>query len=84
MGKLWEKISEKVSYPELDPDPKPDPDPKVRGTDPGIRIRIRTKMSRMPNTAKKFVSDGFRPAKKFWIRSNNTAKAHPVTVKCIL
>ncbi len=27
-----------------------DPDPLVRGTDPGIRIRIRTKMSRIPNT----------------------------------
>jgi hypothetical protein len=26
-------------------------DPLVRGTDPGIRIRICTKMSRMPNTA---------------------------------
>jgi hypothetical protein len=34
---------------ELDPDPEadPDPDPLVRGTDPGIR----TKMSRIPNTA---------------------------------
>ncbi len=27
-----------------------DPDPLVRGTDPGIRLRIRTKMSRIPNT----------------------------------
>jgi hypothetical protein len=27
-----------------------DPDPLVRGTDPGIRIRIRTKMSQIPNT----------------------------------
>jgi hypothetical protein len=27
-----------------------DPDPLVRGTDPGIRIRIRTKMSRILNT----------------------------------
>ncbi len=25
----------------------------IRGTDPGIRIRIRTKMSWIPNTAKK-------------------------------
>jgi hypothetical protein len=33
-------------YPE--PDPEPNPDPLVRGTDPGIRIRIRTKMSRIP------------------------------------
>jgi hypothetical protein len=29
----------------------PEPDPLVRGTNPGIRIRIRTKMSRIPNTA---------------------------------
>ncbi len=35
----------------MDPDPEPDPDPLVRGTDPGVRIRIRTKMSRIPNTA---------------------------------
>jgi hypothetical protein len=35
----------------LDPDAEqdPDPDPLVRGEDP--RIRIRTKMSRIPNTA---------------------------------
>ncbi len=26
--------------PELDPDPEPDPDPLIRGTDPGIQIRI--------------------------------------------
>jgi hypothetical protein len=31
-------------------DPDPDPDPLVRGTDPGIWIRIRTKMSRILNT----------------------------------
>ncbi len=30
---------------------KSDPDPLVRGPDPGIWIRIRTKMSRIPNTA---------------------------------
>jgi hypothetical protein len=35
---------------ESDPDPEPDPDSLVRGTDPGIRIRIRSKMSRIPNT----------------------------------
>ncbi len=37
--------------PELNPDPEldPDPVPLARGTDPGIRIR--TKMSRIPNTA---------------------------------
>jgi hypothetical protein len=32
----------------LEPDSEPDPDPLERGTDPGIRIR--TKMSRNPNT----------------------------------
>ena len=54
--KIYKKIfffaslkSMKKSYPELDPDPEPDPDPLVRGTDP--EIRIRTKMSRIPNTA---------------------------------
>ncbi len=31
----------------------PDPDPLVRGTDPGIQIRIRTEMSRIPNTVLK-------------------------------
>ncbi len=31
--------------------PVQDPDPLVRGTDPGIRIRNRTKMSWIPNTA---------------------------------
>ncbi len=67
MGKLYEKNMEKkknflaslksmkkgVSDPELDPEPvqdlEPDPDPLFRGTDPGIRIR--TKMSWIPNTA---------------------------------
>jgi hypothetical protein len=34
----------------LVPDPEPDPDPSVRGTDP--EIRIRTKMSRIPNTGR--------------------------------
>jgi hypothetical protein len=32
----------------IDPDPELDPDPLVKGMDPGIRIR--TKMSRIPNT----------------------------------
>ncbi len=40
----------------IDPDPEPDPelepDLLVRGTDPGIRIR--TKMSRNPNTGVHF------------------------------
>ncbi len=34
--------------PELDPDQEPVPDQLVRVTDPGMRIR--TKMSRIPNT----------------------------------
>ncbi len=34
----------------MDPNTEPDPDPLVRGTDLGIRIRIRTQMSRIPNT----------------------------------
>ncbi len=38
----------------MDPDPElnpePDPNPLVRYTDPGIQIRIRTNMSRIPNT----------------------------------
>ncbi len=40
-----------MADPELDleSDPEPDPDPLVEGTDMGIRIR--TKMSRIPNTA---------------------------------
>jgi hypothetical protein len=40
----WRKESDRV----LDPVPVLDPDPLVRGTYP--RIRIRTKMSRIPNT----------------------------------
>jgi hypothetical protein len=40
---------------ELDPDLEPDldRDPLARGTDPGIQIRIRTKMSRIPKTTAK-------------------------------
>jgi hypothetical protein len=33
-----------------DPELEPDPYPLDRGTDPGILILIRTKMSRIPNT----------------------------------
>jgi hypothetical protein len=33
--------------PDPEPVPDPDPDPLVRGADPGIWIRIRTKMSRI-------------------------------------
>ncbi len=42
---LRENYKKNESDPELDSDP----DPLVRGTDP--RIRIRNKMSRIPNTA---------------------------------
>ncbi len=42
----------KESDPELDPDPDSNPDPLVRGTDP--RIRISTKISRIPNTDNKY------------------------------
>jgi hypothetical protein len=48
------KLPKKVRK-ELDPDLEPDVDrdPLARGTDPGIQIRIRTKMSRIPiKTAK--------------------------------
>jgi hypothetical protein len=42
-----------------DPHPHPDPDELVRGTDPRIwiRIRIRTKMPRIPNTAVQSTTD---------------------------
>jgi hypothetical protein len=39
-------------------DPTVDPDPLVRGTDPAIRIR--TKMSRIPNTAKSLTCSNSR------------------------
>ncbi len=42
------RILKVTEEPEFDPDPESDP--LVRGTDPEIRIRIRTKMSRIPNT----------------------------------
>ncbi len=46
---MWLWVSYKKTK-ELDPelDPYPEPDPLVRSMDPGIRIR--TKMSRIPNT----------------------------------
>ncbi len=34
----------------MDPEMAPDPDPLIRGTDPRIQIRIRTKMSRLAQT----------------------------------
>jgi hypothetical protein len=33
-------------------DPEPDHDPEVSGTDPGIQIRIRTKVSHITNNKK--------------------------------
>jgi hypothetical protein len=46
-----------------DPNPEsdPNPDPLARGTDP--QIRIRTKMSRIRNTALNVTSFGIRPLK---------------------
>jgi hypothetical protein len=43
----------------LDPDlePEPDTDPLFRGKDQRIRNRIRTKMSRIPNTGKMAKTD---------------------------
>ncbi len=38
--KSWKSLTKKQ-----DPDPNPDPDPLVRGIDPRIRIRFRTKIS---------------------------------------
>ncbi len=49
-------MKERSRIPELDPDP----DPSVRSTDPGIRIRIHSKMSRIPNTAYNIVSCSVR------------------------
>ncbi len=44
VDKLKDKIYEKNQWrKKLDPELDPDPDPLVRDTDPGIRIRIRTK-----------------------------------------
>jgi hypothetical protein len=42
------KVTEDLS---TDPHLDPHPDPLIRDTDPRIRIRIRTKMSRIRNTA---------------------------------
>jgi hypothetical protein len=51
VGKLKKKIIFLASLKSMKKeDPELDPDPLVRGTDPGIRIRIRTRMSRIPNT----------------------------------
>ncbi len=48
------RLLRKEQDPELDPEL--DPDPLVRGTDPRIRIWIRTKMSQIRNTS---VGDGY-------------------------
>jgi hypothetical protein len=59
-------------------DPDPDPNPLVRGTDPGICIRIRTKMSRIRNTGRSPLllllgqevyevrRTGYRRVQEFW------------------
>jgi hypothetical protein len=42
----------------------------VRGTEPGIRIRIRTKMSRIPNTDKNYLPTycgGYVVQEKTWM-----------------
>jgi hypothetical protein len=60
-----------------DPDPfphvfglPPDPDPLVRGTDPGIRIRISTKMSEIHN-----IGYGWKhPLAQLRVRVNNFSK----------
>jgi hypothetical protein len=49
---------------ELEFDPDSDPDPLISGTDPRIRIRIRTKMSRIPNTAVFFQKLSFQESRK--------------------
>ncbi len=46
----WDPDPEPDPEPNPELNPEPGPDPLVRGTDPGIRIRIRTKMSRIPNS----------------------------------
>jgi hypothetical protein len=43
-----------------------DPDPSVRGTDPGIRIRICTKMSRIPNTVWKNIPADIKITTNSW------------------
>ncbi len=46
--KMWQKFFFFILKINEELDPDPETDPLVRGTDPGIRIR--TKMSRNPNT----------------------------------
>jgi hypothetical protein len=63
------------SAPDLNPesDLNPELDPKsgsvARGTDP--QIQIRTKMSRIRNTAKNFTSFGIIPPKFFCLNQNS-------------
>ncbi len=55
VGKLQEKVCKKIfffaSLSHWRKESDPEPDPLLRGMDPGIRIP--TKMSRIPNTARK-------------------------------
>jgi hypothetical protein len=44
----WRLEGQRQKQQDPEPDPKQDPDPLVRGTD--LRIRIRTKMTRIHNT----------------------------------
>ncbi len=45
--------------------PDPHPDPLARGTDPRIRIRIRTKILLIPNTGLKSSHTSYKSCRKF-------------------
>ncbi len=61
-------------------DPGLDPDPLVRGTDPGIRIR--TKMSRIPNTAHNLNSHSFeKNVLNLLKRNQNSYRFHRAFLK---
>jgi hypothetical protein len=61
--------------PELDPDP--DPDPLVRGTDPGIRIRIHIKMSRILYTGLRFYQLYILELSRSWLEAGRRAGLRP-------
>ncbi len=50
-------------------DPNPEPDPLVRGTNP--RIRIRTKMSQIQNTAFNYYIRSYTPASLRWLTQSH-------------